>query len=233
MIPKVAKKYTDDPMFQHFKEQLFHTAMTRIFSTLKDGMTVPQLMKCPDHHFCHVIFGINPYIADYPEQVPISRIIQNWCGQCLAFPNDLDGGGAAWMRQFTQALTEELPPGVAWDEWGVDASILQFTDNFPHTDICQLLAPDILHQLIKGAFKDHLIEWVGRYLELEYGKASAKNQLANIDCCIALAPPFPGIHRFPNGHRFSQWTGDDSKALMKVYLPAIEGHIPNDMVQAF
>ncbi|KIK13024.1 hypothetical protein PISMIDRAFT_42034, partial [Pisolithus microcarpus 441] len=42
-IPKVAKKYTDDPMFWHFKKQLFHTVMTRIFSTLKDGMTVPQL----------------------------------------------------------------------------------------------------------------------------------------------------------------------------------------------
>ncbi|KAI6016069.1 hypothetical protein BKA83DRAFT_4498233 [Pisolithus microcarpus] len=49
----------------------------------------------------------------------------------------------------------------------------------------------------------------------------------------ALAPPFPGIHRFPDGRRFSQWTGDDLKALMKVYLPAIEGHIPDDMVQAF
>jgi hypothetical protein len=27
--------------------------------------------------------------------------------------------------------------------------------------------------------------------------------------------------------------GDDSKALMKVFLPAIEGHVPGDMVRVF
>src|ERR1700676_3094293 len=66
---------------------------------------------------------------------------------------------------------------------------------------------------------------------------------------IAAATPFAGLRRFPEGRRFKQWTGDDSKALMKVvlcviycicrtdkhmevYLPAIEGHIPRDMVRA-
>jgi hypothetical protein len=33
---------------------------------------------------------------------------------------------------------------------------------------------------------------------------------------IALAPPFAGLRRFPEGRGFKQWTGDDSKALMKV-----------------
>jgi len=33
---------------------------------------------------------------------------------------------------------------------------------------------------------------------------------------IAAAPPFPGLRRFPQGRNFKQWTGDDSKALMKV-----------------
>jgi len=35
---------------------------------------------------------------------------------------------------------------------------------------------------------------------------------------IAAAPLFPGLRRFPEGRGFKQWTGDDSKALMKVHL---------------
>src|SRR5260221_2063734 len=33
---------------------------------------------------------------------------------------------------------------------------------------------------------------------------------------IANAPPFSGLRRFPQGRGFKQWTGNDSKALMKV-----------------
>jgi hypothetical protein len=33
---------------------------------------------------------------------------------------------------------------------------------------------------------------------------------------IAAAAPFAGLWRFPEGQIFKQWTGDDSKALMKV-----------------
>ncbi|KAI6101116.1 hypothetical protein EDD16DRAFT_1716689 [Pisolithus croceorrhizus] len=188
-----AKKYTDDPAFQHFKKQLFLVAMSKILGSLKACMTVPQVMKCPDDHFHCVICGIGPYIADYPEQVLISRIVQNWCGRCTASPNDLDAGGPPCMAELMRALIKELQASVAWDEWGIDANIV----------------------LIKGGFKDHLVEWVGKYLELMYGKAGAKEQLADIDCCIAAAPPFPGLWRFPDGWGFSQWMGDDSKALMK------------------
>ena len=35
---------------------------------------------------------------------------------------------------------------------------------------------------------------------------------------IAIAPPFPGLRRFPQGRGFKQWTGNDSKALMKVSI---------------
>ncbi|KAG6839004.1 hypothetical protein C0991_006648 [Blastosporella zonata] len=49
---------------------------------------------------------------------------------------------------------------------------------------------------------------------------------------IAAAPPFPGLRRFPEGRGFKQWTGDDSKALMKVYLPAIVGYVPPQMVRS-
>lgn len=49
---------------------------------------------------------------------------------------------------------------------------------------------------------------------------------------IAAVPPFPCLRRFPEGRDFKQWTGNDSKALMKVYLPALVGRIPPRMVRA-
>ena len=60
-------------------------------------------------------------------------------------------------------------------------SIEPFTHSFPHADIHILLAPDILHQIIKGVFKDHLVEWVNEYLKHEYGTARAEEIIEDID----------------------------------------------------
>jgi len=38
---------------------------------------------------------------------------------------------------------------------------------------------------------------------------------------IALVPPYPGLRRFKQGRNFQQWTGNDSKALMKVCSPLL------------
>jgi hypothetical protein len=56
-----------------------------------------------------------------------------------------------------------------------------FTDHFPRADIHQMLAFDLLHQLIKGTFKDHLVTWVGEYLVQEYGEAHANLIMDDID----------------------------------------------------
>lgn len=39
-----------------------------------------------------------------------------------------------------------------------------FTVGFPRADIHELLSPDLLHQVIKGTFKDHLVTWVEQYI---------------------------------------------------------------------
>lgn len=46
---------------------------------LKPGMTTPEVTRCPDGHFRRVIYGLGPYIADYPEQCLLACIVQNWC----------------------------------------------------------------------------------------------------------------------------------------------------------
>ena len=91
---------------------------------------------------------------------------------------------------------------------------------------------------MKGTFKDHLVSWVEEYIKISSAsEREAKEILDDIDrryvslsrpmpaakkapvyitCRLAAVPPFPGLRRFPEGWNFKQWTGNDSKALMKV-----------------
>ncbi|KAJ7737601.1 hypothetical protein DFH07DRAFT_779284 [Mycena maculata] len=51
-------------------------------------------------------------------------------------------------------------------------------------------------------------------------------------CKLATKDLLPTGTRFPEGCDFHQWTGDDSKALMKIYLGAVAGYLPSDMMKA-
>lgn len=42
-------------------------------------MTKPNIVRFGDGHFRRTIYGLGPYIADYPEQVLLGCIVQGWC----------------------------------------------------------------------------------------------------------------------------------------------------------
>lgn len=73
------KRQSGSPAFRKFRRQLFHTSLSMILQPLKPGMTVPEVVLCPDGHYRRAVYGIGPYIADYPEQVLLACIVQNWC----------------------------------------------------------------------------------------------------------------------------------------------------------
>ncbi|KAI5986581.1 hypothetical protein EDC04DRAFT_2873516 [Pisolithus marmoratus] len=170
-IPKTDKEFEADPEFCTFWRHLFHTSLEAIFHAMHPAMTKPQSVKCADGHYCRAIYGLGPYIADYPEQALLA------CIQKYGIP---------------------------------------FTASFPHANIHELIAPDILHQIIKGTFKDHLVSWVETYLK-KYYKNDFAAVLADIDHHIAVVPSFPGLQHFSQGHGFKQWTG----------------YVPSEMLQAF
>jgi hypothetical protein len=57
-------------------------------------MSTPEVVKCPDGHFRRAIYGLGPYIADYPEQVWLAAIVQGWCPKYVMilfrFGTDID-----------------------------------------------------------------------------------------------------------------------------------------------
>ncbi|KAJ6619562.1 hypothetical protein B0H10DRAFT_1946793 [Mycena sp. CBHHK59/15] len=212
----------DSTEFHTFRRNLFHGSLHYILQSLKPGMMVLEVTLFADGHYRRVIYGLGPYIADYPEQVLLACVVQGWCPRCTAPRDDLDGPSGRRTQLHTETMFDVLDHGAMWDQYSVIPDVLPFTWEFPRADIYELLSPDILHQVIKGTFKDHLVAWVGEYLDSVHGKAEAKKIMADIDRRIAAVPPFPGL-----------LGRDDSKALMKVYLPAIEGHVPTQMLCAF
>ncbi|KAG6808699.1 hypothetical protein H0H92_003209 [Tricholoma furcatifolium] len=213
-IPKTDAEHRGSDEFRHFRRHLFHQSLHYIFETLRPYMTIPDIVRFADGYFRQVIYGFGPYIADYPEQVLLACVVQGWCSRCTAHFNDLDGpDGGRRTHELTDALTDLLGKKALWDLW----------DDYG-------IVSDI--QLIKGTFKDHLVTWIINYVEATHTPNEAAKIIADIDHRIAAVPPFPGLRRFPEGRGFKQWTGDDSKALMKVYLPAISGHVLAQMVKA-
>jgi hypothetical protein len=94
-----------------------------------------------------VIYGLGPYIADYPEQALLACIVQNWCPKyvshlslnwsryltssrilrCTALPTSLDAMGAVPR---THVHTDVLVNGRGielqelWDDYGIVGDII-------------------------------------------------------------------------------------------------------------
>ncbi|THG93063.1 hypothetical protein EW026_g8064 [Hermanssonia centrifuga] len=234
-IPKTEKRYANDPIFRQFRRNLFHRSLSAILSPLRNAMSKPEVAQCSDGHYRRTIYGLGPYIADYMEQVVVTNIVQGWCVTCPTRRQDLEDfceGLNVRSRKHSELLFEALDAKVLWNDYGIVSDVEPFTNDFPRADIYQLMSGDLLHQIIKGCFKDHLVDWINEYLKLEHGEARASEIIDQIDRRITAVPHFSGLRNFKQGRDFKQWTGDDSKGLMKVYLPAVISFIPPDMTRA-
>ncbi|KAI6008460.1 hypothetical protein EDC04DRAFT_2871492 [Pisolithus marmoratus] len=215
---KTCRENSNTPAFCKFKKQLFHSSLACILCSLHAAMTVPETVLFSDQYYHCIIYSFTAYIADYEEQVLLSSIMHGWCLKCLAHQVDLDQDAPRHCHEHTELIIKELDLQTLWDKYGIDRTIVPFTSEFPCADIQRMLLLDILHQLIKGGFKDHLVDWVEKYLIHVHGRT---------------VTPFTGLQHFPQGQHFKQWTGDDSKGLMKVYIAAIEGYVPEEIILTF
>jgi hypothetical protein len=119
--------------------------------------------------------------------------------RCQGNKKDLDGDLSKLprTRELTELLVDEWAVSDLWDKFGIVSDIVvcnlllfnvvahlilkPFTNDFERADIHELLAPDLLHQLIKGTFKDHLVDWVQDYINAHNSESRAKAIMDDID----------------------------------------------------
>ncbi|KAI0283466.1 hypothetical protein BC826DRAFT_1093834 [Russula brevipes] len=210
-FPKVCsnKQFQDDVAFRKFRRQLFHLSLMRILSSLKPFMTKPRVMRY------------------YPEQVLLACVVSGWCPKCTASSTDLDNDMTAIIRSHTHtnalhgAFSDDLRS--LWDGYGVVGDLMPFTADFPHANIHELLAPDLLHQIIKGTFKDHLVTWIMEYVTAEHGNSEANEILADIDWRVVFLPAIVG-------HVPSEWFG--IKCFHGILLSCRHSEIDEDTLAA-
>lgn len=75
------RRYDDNLRFRTFKRQLYHASIAAVLRTLHPGLASPVVRRCPDGHFRRVIYNLVAFIADYPEQVMLTGIVQGWCSK--------------------------------------------------------------------------------------------------------------------------------------------------------
>jgi hypothetical protein len=76
---QATREYADRANFRKFRRQLFHSSLETILSALHPHMSKPRVTLCANCQYRNVIYGLGPYIADYPEQALLACIVQKWC----------------------------------------------------------------------------------------------------------------------------------------------------------
>ncbi|KAG2131626.1 hypothetical protein DEU56DRAFT_914397 [Suillus clintonianus] len=109
-----------------------------------------------------------------------------------------------------------------FEDQGLHAIHYLFCTYLPHTDIFACITPDILHQLHKGVFKDHIVSWCTTIISD-----------AKFDAQFQAMPEFHSLSHFKCGiSTVSQWTCTEHKEMQCVVLGVIAGAVEPHVFQA-
>ncbi|PBK70867.1 hypothetical protein ARMSODRAFT_884244 [Armillaria solidipes] len=217
--------------------QLFHTCMRSLLEPLIEVGRNGVEMLCADGQTRRIYPILAAYIADYPEQCLIGCCMENRCPKCQANSDELGDPVCSPMRdpketvQILKQASDGLRPEEFMD-WGLHLVNLFWVD-LPHCNIFQCFTPDILHQLHKGAFKDHMVKWATAAINVEGPERFVDaQQKSEVDRRFQAMTRHPSLRHFKKGiSLISQWMGNEYKNMEKVLLSVIAGVADEEVTQ--
>jgi hypothetical protein len=200
---------------------VFHHCMDEILEPLKEAGKSGVTMACADGYARHCFPVMAAYIADNPEQCLVACCKTSRCFQCKISTNqrgDHTRGEPRDHRRTADDLHSRVFMNTTTKEYeqdGLNAVGKPFWADLPHADIFKCLTPDLLHQIHRGVFKDHLLQWCQTILGT-----------AEFDRRYAAMPSHSNVRHFESISGLSQTNGTEHKNMEKVFVGVVEGSDP-------